>query len=147
MPCSPWLAGQFDFGRHLDQAHAVLGLDRDLVGGMHGLVVLAPAQRQHDGGDDGHQQDHRGDLEGIGIVGEQHPGQLLGVAVVGRQVLRRQVGQAEVLAGKHHSHFRREQAADDDTQRQVGPEAGATRSMLMSSIITTKRNSTITAPT
>src|SRR5690348_2955539 len=51
-------------GRHIDQAHPARGGGAHLPGRILAAGTLAAAQRQGDGGDDTHQQDHRGDLEG-----------------------------------------------------------------------------------
>src|SRR4051812_39651157 len=56
-------------GRHADQAHAPFRRGLHLLGGILRAGALAAAQRKRDGGHDAHQQDHRGDLEGIGIDG------------------------------------------------------------------------------
>src|SRR5690242_16764763 len=70
-------------GRHVDQAHAAQRRGLHLLAGILAAGVLAPAQRERDGGHDAHQQDHRGDLEGIGIAGVDEVAELAGVAVAG----------------------------------------------------------------
>src|ERR1051326_1573092 len=75
--------------RHGDEAHALLAARPDLLGGRLVARVLAPAQGERDGGDDRHQQDHRGDLERVAVVGVEHPAELARVAVVRRQLARR----------------------------------------------------------
>ena len=43
----------------------------------------AVAHGERDGGDDGHQQQHRRELERIGVLGVEHAAELARVAVVG----------------------------------------------------------------
>src|SRR6185312_3163843 len=55
-------------GGHAHQAHAAHRGRLHLLAGILAAGVLAAAQRERDGGHDDHQQDHRGDLERIGVV-------------------------------------------------------------------------------
>src|SRR4051794_13811822 len=57
---------------HRDQAHPVLATRPHLLFGRLVAAVLAAAQRERDGGDDRHQQDHRGDLERVGVLRIEH---------------------------------------------------------------------------
>ena len=123
-------------------------LDRDLPRRILVFRVLAPAQRERDRGDDRDEQDHRRDLERRKRIGVEQPPELLRVAVVsaccrgGAAARRRSSDRATT-----RYHLDHEQRRDDDAERQIAPEAFAQRSILMSSIITTNRNSTMTAPT
>src|SRR6185436_15546233 len=58
--------------RHGDQPHPVGALGAGLRGGILRAAVLAPAQGERDRGNDRHQQDHRGDLEGVDVLRVQH---------------------------------------------------------------------------
>jgi len=51
------------FGLHFHQPHPVAALHRDLVYRILLLGPGTPAHGQGDGGNDGDQQDHRGNLE------------------------------------------------------------------------------------
>src|SRR5713226_6454677 len=55
--------------RHRNQAHAIAAPDGGLPGRVLVLGVLAFPQRERDRHDDGHQEQHRGQLERIGEVG------------------------------------------------------------------------------
>src|SRR6266481_8681277 len=66
--------------RHRNQPHAIAAPDGDLPGRVLVFRVLALSERQRDRDDDGHQQQHRGELEGIGVVGIEYPTEFLGVA-------------------------------------------------------------------
>src|SRR5689334_4370285 len=88
-------------GRHADQAHAPQRGGLDLLTGILAAGVLAATQRERDGGHDAHQQDHRGDLEGIGVVGVDEIAELAGVAVVGAVLQRRAEADAELARPDH----------------------------------------------
>ena len=143
------LGARFDVGVHLDDAQAVARLHATCADRVLVLGVLAAAQRQRDGGDDRHQQDHRGDLERVDVLGVDHAAELLGVAVARAAASATGASCTSSRKPRHSTarHLEHDDRADAARQRQVAPEALAQLSMLMSSIITTNRNSTITAPT
>src|SRR5437667_7588910 len=70
----------FLFRRHRNQAYPVAAPDGDLPGRVLVFRVLALSERQRDRDDNGHQQEDRRELEGIGVVGVEHPTEFLGIA-------------------------------------------------------------------
>src|SRR3569833_1304344 len=78
-----FLHGRFLFRGHLHHAHAVVALDQHLLRRILIFGLRPAAHGERDGGDDGHQQDRRGDLERIDVHRIQAAAELLGVAVVG----------------------------------------------------------------
>src|SRR6266513_5106104 len=66
--------------RHRNQPHAVAAPDGDLPRRVLVFRILALPESQRDRDHDGHQKQHRRELEWIGVVGVKHPPEVLGVA-------------------------------------------------------------------
>src|SRR5207247_9089493 len=73
----------FLFRRHRNQAYPVAAPDGDLPGRVLVFRVLALSERQRDRDDNGHQKQHRRELERIGVVCREHVPARPGVAGTG----------------------------------------------------------------
>src|SRR4051812_20344249 len=89
-------SGSLLFRRHGNEPHAVLAARAHLLRRVLVARVLALAQRERDGGDDGHQQHHCGDLERIRVVGIEQLAELPGIAGSRRQRRRDPGDQGEI---------------------------------------------------
>src|SRR5256885_12893611 len=114
----------FLFRRHRNQASPVAALDGDLPDRVLVFRVLALSERQRDRDDNGHQQQHRRELEGIGVVGVEHPTEFLGVA--GARTGIPGAGKrldSEIAAAQNEHHLDHHEDAHRGPQRKVGPES------------------------
>ena len=121
----------------------------NLVPDVLDLEPGALAHRQRDGRDDGDQEHDRRKLERIGVLGVQDCADLGRVA---RPVCNRGWQRPAARSPSRRTHS--DVSEFDDHDEAIRAPSGAfcanpsrSCSMLMSSIITTNRNSTITAPT
>src|SRR5258708_10891220 len=109
--------------RHRNQPHPVAAPDGDLPGRALVLRVLALSERQRDRNDDGHQKQHRRELERIGVVGVEHPPELLGVARARPWVIRPGERLRTERAAENEHHLEYHDEAHRRAQRQVAPES------------------------
>jgi hypothetical protein len=106
-------------------ASAIFAPDMDLRRRLLILGVFTAAQGEMHGGDDAHQQDHRGQLERIDVFGVEQTPEFAGIAVAIGQGLTGQSLDTEVFAAEHQAHFDHHQHADHRTERQIAPETMA----------------------
>src|SRR3977135_674571 len=109
--------------RHRNQPHPVAAPDGDLPGRVLVLGVLALSERQRNRNDDGHQKQHRRELERIGVVGVEHPSELLGVARARPGILRTWKRlDSEITAAQDEHHLDHHENSHCGPQRKVAPE-------------------------
>src|SRR5918993_813392 len=115
LPCSI-------FRRHRDQPDAIAAPYLGLLRRVLPLRVLAPTQRQRNGGDNRHQQDDTCDLQRKNIFGKREHSErpsVIGVCDTGARARH----SLPLRLGQDEPHLQHDQRCNPETPRRIAPEA------------------------